>query len=231
MNIGPMTYCLTMSSAAARSAGVKSMRSSTVTPCRSNAGGFVGNGCVADVCSPGVFDCGTGRSSIGHTGWPVDAIEHEGKRLLRQLHDGPDPTAVDCDVRQNRRGWQIVVPQIVMHELVVPHAFARLALDADQRVRKQIVARPMPAVHVAGRTRERQIRVAEFFVDADERPQIRMPGVLPRVVLPRIDTKLAGSRNDMKGPAQLARCGRRSPSHRRESPPCAAASRSSRHQR
>ena len=63
-------------------------------------------------------------------------VEHEGKRLFRQLHDGPDPTAIDCDVRQNRRGWQIVVPQVVTHELVVPHAFPRLALDADQRVRK-----------------------------------------------------------------------------------------------
>ena len=34
-------------------------------------GGFVGNGCVGDVCSPGTVDCGTGRSSIGHTGLPV----------------------------------------------------------------------------------------------------------------------------------------------------------------
>ena len=50
---------------------MKSIKSSTVTPCRSNGAGFVGNGWVGDVCSPGVFDCGTGRSSIGHTGWPL----------------------------------------------------------------------------------------------------------------------------------------------------------------
>ena len=41
-----------------------------VTPWRSNAGGLVGNGCVGDVFSPGTVDCGTGRSSIGHTGLP-----------------------------------------------------------------------------------------------------------------------------------------------------------------
>ena len=43
----------------------------SVTPCRSNAGGLVGNGCVGCVRSPGTVDCGTGRSSIGHTGAPV----------------------------------------------------------------------------------------------------------------------------------------------------------------
>src|SRR6266849_10783401 len=70
-NIGPMRYILTVSSASARSAGVKLINSSTVTACRAYAGGFVGNGCVGDVFSPGTSDCGTGRSSIGHTGWPV----------------------------------------------------------------------------------------------------------------------------------------------------------------
>ena len=50
---------------------MKSIRFSTVAPWRSNAGGFVGNGCVGEVASPGVFDCGTGRSSIGQIGSPV----------------------------------------------------------------------------------------------------------------------------------------------------------------
>src|SRR4029078_10313869 len=35
------------------------------------AGGVVGGVCVGDVFSPGTSDCGTARSSIGHTGWPV----------------------------------------------------------------------------------------------------------------------------------------------------------------
>ena len=42
-----------------------------MTPCWSNAGGLVGNGCVGDVRSPGTVDCATGRSSIGQTGSPV----------------------------------------------------------------------------------------------------------------------------------------------------------------
>ena len=41
-------------------------------PWYSNAGGFVGNGCVGDGTSPTKsVSVGTGRSSIGNTGSPV----------------------------------------------------------------------------------------------------------------------------------------------------------------
>src|SRR6185295_11619743 len=49
---GERRYGLMASSACARSSGVKSIRSLTVMPWRSNAGGFVGYGCVGDVRSP-----------------------------------------------------------------------------------------------------------------------------------------------------------------------------------
>ena len=124
VNSGPILYCLTSSIASARSSGVKSIRSSIVDPCRSNGGGLVGNGCVGAVRSPGVSDAGTGRSSIGHTGLSGRPIEHECERLLRQLHDRLDRPSADGDVRENRRGRQVVVPQIVVDDLVVPDAFA-----------------------------------------------------------------------------------------------------------
>src|SRR5437660_5368327 len=71
VNIGPIRYPLIASSAICLSCGVQSMRSLSVNPCLSTAAGLVGNGWVGDVFSPGASDCGTGRSTIGHTGWPV----------------------------------------------------------------------------------------------------------------------------------------------------------------
>ena len=47
------------------------MRFFSSAPCRSNAGGFEGTGCVGEYHSPGTLPAGTGRSSIGHTGLPV----------------------------------------------------------------------------------------------------------------------------------------------------------------
>src|SRR5512132_4228972 len=48
VNIGPILYFLTSSSASALSSGVKSIRSSVETPVRSYGGGLVGNGCVGE---------------------------------------------------------------------------------------------------------------------------------------------------------------------------------------
>src|SRR6476646_673963 len=70
-NIGPAAYNLKFLIACSRISGVKSIRSSTVTCWRAYAAGLVGNGCVGEYHSPGTDPFGTGRSSIGHTGWPV----------------------------------------------------------------------------------------------------------------------------------------------------------------
>src|ERR1700733_2042791 len=48
-----------------------SYMSFTVIPWRPNGGTTVGKGCVFEVTSPGTSLCGTGRSSIGHRGFPV----------------------------------------------------------------------------------------------------------------------------------------------------------------
>ena len=74
VNSGPMRKRVMASTASARSAGVKSTRSSTVTPWYSKGAGLVGNGCVGEACSPGTSDGGTGRSSIGHSGAPVTRL-------------------------------------------------------------------------------------------------------------------------------------------------------------
>src|SRR2546425_6395305 len=71
---GPIRYRDTSFTASARSSGVKSMRSSIETPCRSYAGGRVGNGCVGEYHSPGTSPLGTGRSSIGQIGSPVSRL-------------------------------------------------------------------------------------------------------------------------------------------------------------
>src|SRR5688500_13306628 len=59
------------SSAFARSAGVKSIRSLSATCVREYAGGLLGKGCVFAVFSCAIVDCGTGFSSIGQIGTPV----------------------------------------------------------------------------------------------------------------------------------------------------------------
>ncbi len=71
VNTGPILYFATAVSASSRILGVKSIRSSTETPLRAYATGFVGIGCVGEYHSPGTSPFGAGFSSIGQTGCPV----------------------------------------------------------------------------------------------------------------------------------------------------------------
>src|SRR5205814_1296427 len=68
VKIGPVLYFDTSFTASERSSGVKSIRSSACTPCRSYAGGLVTNGCVGAYHSPGTSPVATRRSSIGQIG-------------------------------------------------------------------------------------------------------------------------------------------------------------------
>src|SRR5262245_5957221 len=70
VNTGPILYRSTTCSASSRSAGVKLIKSSMEIPFREYAGGLLGNGCVGEYHSPGTSPFSTGRSSMGHTGWP-----------------------------------------------------------------------------------------------------------------------------------------------------------------
>ena len=79
----------------ARSCGVRyGLRSSTVNFCRANGGGLVGNGCVGQVCSPGMsvlrhrplFD--RPKRLAGHT------IEDPDEALLADLRHRVDRLAV-----------------------------------------------------------------------------------------------------------------------------------------
>ena len=65
--------------------------------------------------------------------------------------------AVDGDVDHVRRRRDVVVPDIVMNELLVPHSLAGLRIETHQAAGEQIVARTMAAVEISGRRFDRQI--------------------------------------------------------------------------
>src|SRR6185369_1541363 len=103
---------------------------------------------------------------IGGWYWPLldrpdrlarDAIERKQESLLRDLRDGFDTSAVHRDVEKVRRCRQVVVPEAVMHELVVPHTFSGLDVEAHQRLRKESIAGTMTSVIIRCRGVERHV--------------------------------------------------------------------------
>ena len=86
----------------------------------------------------------------------------------------------------------------------MPLPLAGPGVQRDQTLGEQVVAAPVAAVPVVRRRRHRQVDEAELVVAAHHRPHVRVPGVLPGAVEPRLVAELAGLRNRVEDPAHLA---------------------------
>ena len=138
VKIGPILKRDTSFTASARSSGVKSIRSSIDTPCRSNAGGLVTKGCVGhDLLHRhvGLFDRPLLDRPDRLAGRAIEDIE---PALLRRLRDDLAHAAVDHDVGEDRRARQVPIPDAVMNELVVPLALAGLEIDGHEALAEQV---------------------------------------------------------------------------------------------
>ena len=79
---------------------------------------------------------------------PCHAIEHIDPRRLRRHGDDIAWPAVPRDGGQHRRRGQIIVPQSVMHDLIVPHATSGARIERHDRFGEQVVTLPIAAVPV-----------------------------------------------------------------------------------
>ena len=105
---------------------------------------------------------------------------------------------------QHRRRGQVVVPQIVVHGLEVPHPLAGGGAQRDDRVREQVGAGAIGAVEVRARRAHRQEDEPALEIGGDRRPHVGGAGVAPAVVLPGVVADLARPRNGVEGPQQAA---------------------------
>ncbi len=77
---------------------------------------------------------------------------------------------------------------------------AGLDVQADQRVREQVVAGPVSAVGVVGGRFHAQVDVAQRRIGAERAPYAGVAGVLRRIAQPRLGTGLALARNGVERP-------------------------------
>ena len=90
------------------------------------------------------------------------AIEDEQDAHLRDQRDAGNRAAVAPHVDERRRRGQIVVPDVVMHELLIPLDLAGVRVDREQAVAVQVVAVMRTAVVV----------VADFLDRHEEQPAL-----------------------------------------------------------
>ena len=138
-------------------------------------------------------------------GPPVKAKQHA--HLGRLDHDR-DADAGPLDIRQHRLRRDVVVPQVVVHELPGPDHLAARRVQCDQRIGMAVVSKPFTAIIIRARGSGRGEDQVQFLIHRQWRPDIGSSGarrLLRSPVRGIIGIRLA--RNGMPLPAQFAVAG------------------------
>jgi hypothetical protein len=81
---------------------------------------------------------------------PGCAVKHKNKTMFGNLCQRFYRTAVHNNVREDRRRGRVVIPDVMVCRLEMPHALARTSLNANDACSEQIVSRTVTAVVVTG---------------------------------------------------------------------------------
>ena len=128
-----------------------------------------------------------------------DAVGTHGRHHLAR-------TTGDVRVVEDERRADVVLPDIVMHELVVPADLSGLQIERDDRVVEQVVAGADFAAPLRHGIAGFQIHQSEIRIDRRRCPQ-RAAAVFPDVAVlrPRLVARFARSRHDFEFPQARAR--------------------------
>ena len=166
--------------------------------------GFSGNGCVGRRRLARNGALGDGPFLDAPDGLTGHAVEEEDRAHLRDDRERRDRLAVARDVDERRRGREIEVPEVVVHELVEPLELPGRGVEGDDAVGVEVVALAVAAVVVGRRRAGRREHEAALFVDREERPHVGPGPVLPAVAFPGLDAGLPRARHRVERPQQLA---------------------------
>ena len=86
-----------------------------------SGGRSAGKGWVGDSTSPATPPCGDWALLDRQDGLAGLAVEHKDQPLLGALDDDVALLAVECDRGEARLRRDVIIPEIVVHELVAPH--------------------------------------------------------------------------------------------------------------
>ena len=138
----------------------------------------------------------------GKEGRPRIPIENEGKTHLGELHDGITRPVARPQRHENRRGGIVVVPDVVVHGLVVPFALAGRRIESEHAVREQVVPFAEASVKILGGRTCCAEHPAAFLIDRHAAPRVRAAVAFSLHPLPGVMTRLPFPRNGVKDPLE-----------------------------
>ena len=98
-------------------------------------------------------------------------MKDEEQGHLRLLHDGRDHLSVAPDLDERGRGRQVIVPNVVMHELPRPLHPAGQRIEGDERIAVQVGAVRGAAPVVIADLLDRNEERPSFLIDGEVAPE------------------------------------------------------------
>ena len=132
------------------------------------------------------------------------AVEDEHVARFRGLGDGVHHAPAPLDGDEHGCLWQVAVPQVVAHDLVVPDALSGGGSQREHAVAEEVGAVAVAAPEVPRRRAGRQEDEPARVVDADPAPRVRAADGLPRVGGPGVVAGLARPRDRVERPPDRA---------------------------
>ena len=132
------------------------------------------------------------------------AVEGEDEPLLRVLDQRRDALAVHRQVHQDGRGRQVVVPLVAAVDLEVPAPLPGPDVEGEDAAAEQVVARPVARVALHRRGVRDEVDQPQLRVGGGRRPRRHVARPLPGVVVPGLVPELAGARDRVELPEELA---------------------------
>src|SRR5262249_17803879 len=101
---------------------------------------------------------------------------------------------------QYGRCRQIVIPQVVMHDLIMPAALAGRRVECDHAVGEQVLPQPLPSVEIERRRSGAREHEPAPLIDAETTPYIGAASGLRRITFPGVVTELSRLRERVEDP-------------------------------
>ena len=141
---------------------------------------------------------------MGQIGSPVSRLKAKISPCFVFWISAGNALAVHRQVHQDGRGRQVVVPLIAAVDLEVPAPLSGPDVEREDAAAEQVVARPVAGVALHGRGVRHQVDQPQLRVGGGRRPRRHVARPLPGVVVPRLVPELAGTRDHVELPEELA---------------------------
>src|SRR6185503_9604764 len=106
--------------------------------------------------------------------------------------------AVSRHLKQDGRGLQIEIVNVVVDCLEVPLPFSRQSIECDQSIAVETGPWPITAKKVRSRRTVRQIDESQIRIKAEKAPHVYARASLPAVFAPRFVTEFSRPGNSVK---------------------------------